>query len=332
MHGPFLFPILLSLPTPAEAMKKESSTKKSRQQQAVSDRAMLLRGLPVAEKQQMLAGISTTYLEGGDGPTLLLLHGPGESSLWWMLVLPELVHHYRVIVPDLPGHGASGLPPDGIYPDAVLSWLEALITATATSPPLLAGHVLGGAIAARYAIRSPGGVSHLILIDSLGLASFRPAPMFAVDLFRFLLRPNQKSYMRFLPHCLYDLAQVKQRMGEKWDSFLSYNLACASRPEGKAALRSYMAKIGTPKLSRVSLENLAVPVSLIWGRQDLANKLTIAQKASQRWGWPLQVIDNCRDDPRLDQPEAFVNALRTAISAPPAVRQSPRKNQPILAD
>ena len=61
------------------------------------------------------------------------------------------------------------------------------------------------------------------------------------------------------------------------------------------------------------LARITVPTTLIWGRHDRANRLRIAAAASERFGWPLHVIDDAADDPGRDQPEAFLRALRTAI-------------------
>src|SRR6266508_3623535 len=86
--------------------------------QAVEDRHLgagedareeLLAGLPVAERRIELAGVTTAVLEGGDGPPMVLLHGPGEFAAGWLRVLPDLAADHRVVVPDLPGHGASTL-------------------------------------------------------------------------------------------------------------------------------------------------------------------------------------------------------------------------------
>jgi pimeloyl-ACP methyl ester carboxylesterase len=52
---------------------------------------------------------------------------------------------------------------------------------------------------------------------------------------------------------------------------------------------------------------------LIWGRHDLATPLSVAEAASTRYGWPLQVIDDAADDPAVEQPEATVRALRRAL-------------------
>ena len=56
-----------------------------------------------------LAGIETSVLEGGEGSPIVLLHGPGEFAGKWLRVLPDLVETHRVIAPDLPAHGDSGL-------------------------------------------------------------------------------------------------------------------------------------------------------------------------------------------------------------------------------
>ncbi|NIR46488.1 MAG: alpha/beta hydrolase, partial [Gemmatimonadetes bacterium] len=67
----------------------------------------MLAGLPVAERRMRLAGIPSAVLEGGDGPPMVLLHGPGESAVNWRWVIPELVTTHRVVAPDLPAHGSS---------------------------------------------------------------------------------------------------------------------------------------------------------------------------------------------------------------------------------
>ena len=64
--------------------------------------------MPVTERRIELEGIPTAVLEGGAGPPVVLLHGPGEFAAKWFAVIPELVATHRVIAPDLPGHGASG--------------------------------------------------------------------------------------------------------------------------------------------------------------------------------------------------------------------------------
>ena len=95
----------------------------------------LLAGLPVTERRLQLAGISTAVLEGGDGPPVVLLHGPGAYAAHWMRVIPGLVATHRVIAPDLPGHGASEVAGGPLDADRVLAWLGELIERTCPTPP-----------------------------------------------------------------------------------------------------------------------------------------------------------------------------------------------------
>jgi haloacetate dehalogenase len=44
---------------------------------------------------------------GGDGPPLLLLHGYPQTHITWRKIAPELAKHFTVVIPDLPGYGAS---------------------------------------------------------------------------------------------------------------------------------------------------------------------------------------------------------------------------------
>src|SRR3954451_448798 len=125
---------------------------RSRSAAADSCRARLLAELPVRERRLELAGVPTAVLEGGEGPPLVLLHEPGAFAAQWLRVLPELVREHRVIAPDLPGHGASGLGSGGLDADLVLAWLGDLIDRTCADSPPLVGHLGSGAIATRFAV------------------------------------------------------------------------------------------------------------------------------------------------------------------------------------
>ena len=53
-------------------------------------REQLLKDLPVAERRLDLAGVSTSLLEGGEGPPVVLLHGQGNFAAPWMSVISDL--------------------------------------------------------------------------------------------------------------------------------------------------------------------------------------------------------------------------------------------------
>ncbi len=275
-------------------------------------RERLLEGVPVTERHDTFAGIPTALLEGGEGPPLVLLHGPGESAVNWRWVLPDLVEERRVIAPDLPAHGSSGTGEGPLDREQALAWLDEVIEATCESPPVVVGHVLGGAIAARYAVDHSDRLRGLVLVDSLGLGRFRPSPRFALRFAGFVARPNERSYEKFMNHCAFDLDGLRDDMGDDWEAFEAYNLALARDPKAKVGGRLFRSA-GVPRIPAGDLDRIKVPTTLIWGRHDKALKLKIAERASARFGWPLHVIENSADDPPRDQPEAFVDALHAAL-------------------
>ncbi|ADB62846.1 alpha/beta hydrolase fold protein (plasmid) [Haloterrigena turkmenica DSM 5511] len=285
-------------------------------QQTTDARERLLTELPVTERRLQLAGVSTAVLEGGDGPPIVLLHGPGESAFWWMRVIPELVTTHRVIVPDLPGHGTSEVTNSTLDADSVVTWLGELVEQTCPTPPTLIGHLLGGAIAARFASDRGDRLQRLVLVDALGLGRFRPSARFAFGLLRFLVRPTDRAYHRFLGQCLFDRDGLIEGMGDTWEPFLAYHLDRSRTPSVKTAMRTLMKEVGMPMIPSETLERIPVPTTLIWGRDDRAIRLGVAEDASARYGWPLNVIDDAGDDPKLERPDVFLRTLYTALETP----------------
>ena len=103
-------------------------------------------------------------------------------------------------------------------------------------------------------------------------------------------------------------------MGERWEAFEAYTLDRARAPSGKAAHRVLMRELAVPAIPPAELARIAVPTTLIWGRHDPVMRLRVAEAASARYGWPLHVIEHAGDDPRIEQPEAFLRALRAAVA------------------
>lgn len=279
-------------------------------------RARLLDRIPAAERRLDLAGVSTAVLEGGDGPPIVVLHGPGHFAATWTRVVPMLVPKHRVIVPDLPGQGASQIKDGHLDAARVLTWVGGLIEATCTSPPTLVGSHGGGAIAARFAADDDRRIAKLVLVDAFGLGPFRPSPMFALAMVGFMARPSERTRDRMLGQCMVDLGGVHDQMGEDWELIAAYALQLARTPCVKTAGRRLMKEFGVPKIPHERLGRITVPTTLIWGRHDPETRLRVAQAASTRYGWPLQVIENCGADPHIEQPKALVGILRAVLDQP----------------
>jgi pimeloyl-ACP methyl ester carboxylesterase len=210
------------------------------------DRARLLAGLPLTERRLDLAGVPTVVLEGGSGAPMVLLHGPGEFGLTWLPVLEQLARAHRLVVPDLPGHGASGLPDGDLDTDVMLRWLDELIARACPAPPVVVGRVVGGALAARHAIEHPGRSAGLVLVDTLGLVPFAPNPRFMLAMQRFLAQPTEQTYERFMALCAFDVDGARQRLGNRWEPFARYAVDLAARPGVQAAMGAVIGSLRCP--------------------------------------------------------------------------------------
>lgn len=291
-----------------------STTTKEGRAAAEQARERLLAATPLAERRQAVAGVSTAILEAGDGPPMVLLHGQGEFWGVWIQVIDDLVRTHRIIVVDLPGHGASTVEDGRLDADTMRRWVEELIDATCPAPPVLVGHLLGGAIAARYAVHHGEGLSHLVLVDTMGLRWFRPSPGFAIPMMRFVARPTEQSRDRLFRQCFLDFDEVGAQFGEHWDDLRDYALDRAKTSENQSAMRALMPRVGVPGIPRADLDRIDAPTTLIHGRHDQQVPLRAAEEASKRYGWPLHVIEDARDDPAAEQPDAFIAAVRTALA------------------
>lgn len=278
-------------------------------------RERLLAAMPVSERRLELAGISTAVLEGGSGQPVILLHGPGEYAAKWIRVIPALTVTHRVIAPDIPGHGASEAADGPLDMDRVSAWLSDLIARTCPTLPVMVGQILGGAIAARFAVKHSDRLDQLVLVDTLGLSPFQPTPEFGLALTNYIAQPNGYTHDLLWQRCAFDLDCLRERMGESWEWLKAYNLDRAGATELHAAQHSLMIQFGMTAIPAAELERITVRTSLIWGRHDLATPLPVAEAASARFGWPLKVIDNAADDAPIEQPEAFLESLRATLGS-----------------
>ncbi len=102
-------------------------------------------------------------------------------------------------------------------------------------------------------------------------------------------------------------------MGEHWESIATCGLDGARNPSKKAAGRRLMKVFGVSAIPHAELARIRAPTALIWGRHDPQSRLGVAEAASARYGWPLHVIEDSGVDPNVEQPEAFLDALRREL-------------------
>jgi pimeloyl-ACP methyl ester carboxylesterase len=119
-------------------------------------------------KTMMLHGDRVAYRDEGTGEVLLLVHGMGGSSDTWSGVLPLLAKKYRVIAPDLLGHGESDKPRGDYSVGAFAVLLRDLLDALDVPRVTVVGHSLGGGIAMQFAHQHRQYCKRIVLISSGG--------------------------------------------------------------------------------------------------------------------------------------------------------------------
>lgn len=81
----------------------------------------------------------------------------------------------------------------------------------------------------------------------------------------------------------------------------------------RRANRHLLRELGLCQIPPAEVARIRVPTTLVWGRQDRLMPLAAAEAASERYGWPLDVIDDAGHFLGADQPEAFLQVVRRAI-------------------
>jgi len=112
---------------------------------------------------------SITWGEMGEGEPLVLLHGIQDSHRTWRRVAPILALHFRVLMPDLPGHGYSGRPDApytlGYFADVVAEWMKKIGVPKAH----VCGHSYGGGLAQWMLLQHRDCVDRMALVAAGGL-------------------------------------------------------------------------------------------------------------------------------------------------------------------
>lgn len=119
-----------------------------------------------ALSQIEINGARLRYLDKGNGPTLLLIHGLGASHIDWQKQIDFFARVFRVIAPDLRGHGESqAVGPFNVERFALDCCC--LLDELKIGSFFMVGHSMGGAVAMQLALFKPDRVTKLVLADTL---------------------------------------------------------------------------------------------------------------------------------------------------------------------
>src|SRR3954451_2561682 len=114
-------------------------------------------------------GRPVSYVDGGAGPLLLLVHGMAGTAENWRSVIEPLGLRNSVIAPDFPGHGLSAPGGGDSSLGSLASALRDLMLTLGHERATLVGHSLGGGVALQFTYQFPEMVERLVLVSSGGL-------------------------------------------------------------------------------------------------------------------------------------------------------------------
>jgi len=154
------------------AQEQARGTQDGARRQAEEARHDAWRSAGLVQKEIQVDSDRIAYLEGGEGETVLLLHGYAANMNHWTYFAKQMTPYYHVVIPDLAGFGESTKRWDANYNiDSQMKRLERFSEVMQLKRFHLVGNSMGGAIAAVYSARFPQKISTLALLAPYGLTT-----------------------------------------------------------------------------------------------------------------------------------------------------------------
>ncbi len=271
------------------------------------------------------------YLDFGgpaNGPVIVCVHGLGGSSVNWSAIAPLLTDRFRVVAPDLAGHGLTRSMGRGTKVSANQALLHRFIESVPGAPVILMGNSMGGMISLLEAAAAPDAVAGLVLLDpALPFVPTRPDPvvtaMFAayatpglgwalMAARRRALSP-EAQVAATLSLCCVDRSRVPAEV-------VAQHVAIARRRtqfadvnrDFLAAARSVTATAGIIRglPYRQGIRSITAPVLLLHGDRDRLVPVAVARAAARaNPSWSLTVLHDIGHIPQLEAPHDTAKAV-----------------------
>jgi pimeloyl-ACP methyl ester carboxylesterase len=275
-------------------------------------------------KHLELHGDRVAYRDAGDGETLLLIHGMAGSSATWREVIPQLAKRYRVIAPDLLGHGGSAKPRGDYSLGAFAVWLRDLLDELGVHRATVVGQSLGGGVAMQFAYQHRDYCERLVLIGSGGLGpdlswTLRLLSAPGAELVLPVISPRPVLTAGNKVRSWLTSAGIRApRAAEIWSAYSTLSDQ-ESRQAFLRTLRSVVDYRGqaVSALNRLHLTG-ELPTLLIWGEQDRIIPVAHGRAAHQSLpGSRLEVLPDVGHFPHVEAPTAVVDVLDDFIVTNP---------------
>ncbi|MHB1475424.1 MAG: alpha/beta fold hydrolase [Dermatophilaceae bacterium] len=287
------------------------------------------------ERMAMLNGHEFSYLDSGDGPAVLFIHGLTSSSRSWAHLVDTLDSDHRIVAPDLHGHGASAKPMGDYSLGAHAATMRDLLDRLGIDRVTLVGHSLGGGIAMQFCYLFPERVERLVLVASGGFGRsvsplLRSATLPGAE---WVLPLIASSWVRGRAEAMGgSLARLgwkpSRDVTEAWRGFTS--LADA---ECRRAFLATARSVVDPGGQTVSVHDhlplaVEIPTLVVWGTRDRMIPAWHATTAHQAIpGSRVELFEGAGHYPHLDEPERFAAVLGDfmagAAASSPTFRSAP---------
>jgi pimeloyl-ACP methyl ester carboxylesterase len=251
------------------------------------------------------------YFVGGEGLPVILVHGLSGAATNWVAVAPRLAKNYRVLIPDLPGHGRSSPLPHARSLDPFAESVAVLAEREQMLPAAVVGHSLGGLVALRLAVQRPESVTALVLAAAAGISTatrrverllkmgrlLRPGRAYS----RFRTRVARSEALRYLVFGYWGASDPAALTPEVVDGFLEGpGLHTDTLTAARALVRDD---------PRTDLERIVCPSLVLWGARDRQVSIADAFEYARRLQAPLRVVADCGHLLIGERPEVCAAAI-----------------------
>jgi pimeloyl-ACP methyl ester carboxylesterase len=268
-----------------------------------------------------LHGDRVAYRDAGTGDALLLIHGMAGSSATWTAMIPQLAQKYRVVAPDLLGHGHSAKPRGDYSLGAFAVWLRDLLDELGLTRVTVVGHSLGGGVAMQFIYQHPDYCQRIVLISSGGLGpdvgwTLRLLSAPGAELVLPIIAPQPVLNVGNTLRSWFSSAGIRSpRAGEIWNAYSSLS----DRQTRQAFLRTLRSVVdyrgqAVSALNRLQFRS-ELPTLTIWGELDSIIPVDHAHAAhAARPDSRLEVLAGVGHFPQVECPTAVVEILDDFIS------------------
>lgn len=254
-------------------------------------------------------GTKLYYEVHGSGEPVLFVHGFPLSSRLWQDAAATLGDRYRIIVPDLRGHGRSDASDVTSMTQMAGDLVAVLDAAEERRPVILVGLSMGGYIAMEMARLQPLRIRALVLADTRHDADAQAKVQEREAVARRVLAEGSQVVADGMVSKLF-ADTAPQRLKDEWRGIMA-----ATPPKGvAAALRAMGARIDSAE----TLKGWQAPCLIVVGESDVITPPEVArQMQSLVTGSQLEIILGAGHMTPVEQPGLFTGALRAFFAKLP---------------